>query len=202
MAVFCPLTCCLFADIFLIHMGGNRITIMGASGTGKTTLATALAQRLTLQVFDTDFYYHYQTDPPFQKQRTSEERNSFLVQDLAKHESWIVSGNVPCWEPTPNLDYTLVVFLYLTPQLRMERLKTRETKLYGARISAGGDMEQIHREFMDWTSGYDSGEMEGTLSLRHHEAFLKEAPCPVLRFDGGTPTAKQIDSILSHIRGQ
>ena len=69
-----------------------RVNIIGASGTGKTTLGAALAKRLGCPHFDSDDYYHFPTDPPFRKQRTPEERLALLEADLSKHRSWILSG--------------------------------------------------------------------------------------------------------------
>ena len=47
----------------------NRLHILGASGSGTTTLGRALAERLTYLHFDTDDYYWLSTDPPFTAQR-------------------------------------------------------------------------------------------------------------------------------------
>jgi len=60
----------------------HQINIIGASGTGKTTLAKALATQLKCSHFDSDDYYHFPTDPPYQKQRSPEERVSLLTKDV------------------------------------------------------------------------------------------------------------------------
>lgn len=158
-----------------------RINIIGASGVGKTTLGALLASRLGIQHFDSDAYYHFPTDPPYRLQRSPEERCTLLERDLSAHENWILSGGAGTWVPTPALDYTVVVFLYLPSEVRIERVLRRERELYGSRLMAGGDMEDDHAEFMRWTAGYDDSTAQGTNTLALHEAFLRKVSCPVIR---------------------
>ena len=177
-----------------------RINLIGASGAGKSTLAAALAQKFGIKHFDTDFYYHEETDPPFQIQRTPLDRYNLIMNDLSPHSSWVLSGAVGAWQPTPKLDYTLVVLLYLPPEIRLERLKMRESNLYGDRIKPGGDMEADHQFFMKWTSGYDDGTSEGTNTLGHHEEFFKKLNCKVLKFDRPMTTEEQLQRITEFLQ--
>lgn len=177
----------------------QRIYLIGASGTGKTTLAKALAAQLSLPHFDSDDYFHYPSDPPFQKQRSPEDRAQLLSNDLNQTSSWVLSGGAGTWQPAVDFDPTLVVFLYLTPEVRISRLKARENNLYGARILAGGDMENIHKEFIAWTKGYDDGSAEGTNTLPLHEAYLSLMPT-VLKLKDPLSTEEQISLVLNAIR--
>ena len=158
-----------------------RINVIGASGVGKTTLGRALAAQLGVPHLDADDYYHLPTDPPYRVQRSPEERCALLERDLAPFEGWVLTGGAGTWVPAPALRITLHVFLTLPAELRMERLLRREQALYGARILAGGDMEEDHRVFMRWTAGYDDSTAEGTNTLACHEALLRGATCPVVR---------------------
>ena len=173
-----------------------KINIIGASGTGKTTLAKAVGVKFQCAHFDSDNYYHYPTDPPFQKQRSPEDRLNLLMSDLNKHQAWVLSGGAGVWNPAPPVDYSLIVFLYLAPEIRLERLRRRELQLYGARIQSGGDMEMDHKEFMRWTAGYDDGSAEGTNTLPCHTDFLKRVKCPILKLEGPMSTEEQIEAIV------
>jgi shikimate kinase len=157
-------------------MNSHRIYIIGASGTGKTTLAKAIAARLSIPHFDSDDYFHYPSDPPFQKQRSPDERANLLLSDLSRHSSWVLSGGAGTWQPAVAFEPTLVVFLYLTPEIRLSRLKLREENLYGSRLLPGGDMEKDHKEFMEWTKGYDDGSAVGTNTLPLHESYISGFP--------------------------
>ena len=179
-----------------------KINIIGASGTGKTTLAKALATRFQCVHFDSDDYYHYPTDPPFQKQRSPEDRLNLLMSDLSKHQSWVLSGGAGVWDPAPSVNYSLVVFLYLPPSIRLERLRNRELQLYGTRIQIGGDMEADHKEFMKWTAGYDDGSAEGTNTLPCHLGFFQKVNSPVINFEGPMATHDQVEAIARKLKAQ
>ena len=176
-----------------------RLNIIGASGVGKTTLGKALAKRLDIDFFDSDFYYHELTDPPFQKQRTSEDRCSLIMKDISNCQSWVLSGAVANWLPTPELDYTMLVFLYLPPEIRLKQLKQREQSLYGQRIEAGGDMEADHNFFMNWTAEYDDSTCEGTNTFQHHENFFEQVACKTLKIETPMTTDQQVELVLNQL---
>ncbi len=161
-----------------------RVVVLGASGTGKSTLAEALATHLAIPHFDSDAYYHRPTDPPYREPRPPEERRVLLERDLAPHPSWTLSGGALAWTPRPALEPTLLVFLDLPMELRLERLLARERARFGDRLLPGGDMADDHREFMAWTRGYDDGSAEGTNTRPLHESILRDATCRVLRLVG------------------
>jgi len=91
------------------------------------------------------------------------------------------------------------LFLKLSPSIRMERLIAREKERYGSRILAGGDMEKIHRDFLEWAARYDEGGME-VRSLALHEHWLGSLPCPVLRLDSVFPTEVQVDLTMDFLK--
>jgi len=75
----------------------HRIHILGASGSGTTTLGRALATRLQCPRFDTDDYFWLPTDPPYTHQREHTERQRLLMDDLMAHDAWVVSGSLCGW---------------------------------------------------------------------------------------------------------
>jgi adenylate kinase family enzyme len=177
-------------------MSAARVNILGASGVGKTTLGRALAERLGVPHVDSDGYYHLPTDPPYQLQRSPEERRALLERDLVGLASWVLTGGAATWIPAPRLDVTLYVFLTLETERRIERLVLRERAMHGERILAGGDMAEMHAEFLAWTRGYDDGTAEGTNTRPAHEAALAAARCPVLRLDGALPLDEAVARVL------
>ena len=104
----------------------QRIHILGASGSGTTTLGHALAERLNYAHFDTDDYFWLPTDPPFTEKREITLRQQLLMDDLTAHGSWILSGSLCGWGDVAIPLFELVVFLWIPPETRMERLRQRE----------------------------------------------------------------------------
>src|SRR4029453_16093638 len=82
----------------------HRIHILGASGSGTTTLGRALAEHLQCPHFDTDDYF------------------------------WVLSGSLCGWGDVAIPLFELVVFLQIPHDIRMERLRQREHQRFGARI--------------------------------------------------------------------
>ena len=74
-----------------------RVHIVGASGSGTTTLGLALASRLEIPHFDIDDYYWIPTDPPYREPRPSEERLPLLEPRLRASDAWVLSGSLVGW---------------------------------------------------------------------------------------------------------
>lgn len=177
---------------------GLRIHTVGASGSGTTTLAAALAQELGFPHFDSDDYYWENTDPPFTTKRSVDDRLELLRRDVSSHTNWILSGSLVGWGDSMTTQFTHVIFLYIPPEVRMARLKARERLRFGARIESGGDMEKIHIALMEWAAQYDHGGL-GMRSRAMHEEWLRGLACPVIRFEEALSTGAQVDSVLNHL---
>jgi hypothetical protein len=173
-----------------------RIHILGASGSGTSTLGAALARRLGVPHADSDRLYWQPTNPPYTTPRPAEDRQALLLRTLPVDGHWVFSGAATKWAAPLEPHYHLVVFLRLDPTLRMVRLRRRETERYGARILPGGDMAAINAGFTAWAEAYDTA---GSLSrgLVTHEAWLMDQPAPVLRLDSAAPVAALVAAVLA-----
>lgn len=176
-----------------------RINVIGASGSGTSTLGRSLASILSIAHFDSDDYFHTLTDPPFQRPRPAEERYELIFRDLKPETNWVLSGGIVDWHPCPHLNFTCIVFLYVPTDVRIERLRLRERVRFGNRIQAGGDMFDTHQEFLNWASRYDQGDIEGK-TLARHQAYLLNQKCLVLKFCGMMPVADIAASVLQSIQ--
>jgi adenylate kinase family enzyme len=172
-----------------------RIHILGASGSGTTTLAMAIATHHGHRHLDTDHFFWMPTNPPFSEKRPVEERLVLLEKATGESPSWALSGSLCGWGDPLIPEFELVVFLAVPTPVRLARLRARETMRYGATaIAPGGALHRAHREFIDWAAGYDTGGVE-MRSLAMHEAWLATLPCTIVRLDGTLPVADALARI-------
>ncbi len=178
----------------------KKIHILGASGSGTTTLGQALAARLGYRHFDTDNYFWLPTKPPFKEQREEEERKALLAHDLHNTTAWILSGSLCGWGDIFIPAFELVVFLWIPPALRMARLAKREIERYGEEnIKAGGAMYAASQAFLTWAAGYDEGGLD-MRSRARHEQWLAGLPCRILRLEGDLSVAERVEAVWQEIQ--
>lgn len=173
-----------------------RIHILGASGSGTTTLGAALGAALAIPHSDSDAFYWLQTDPPFTTARPLAARQALLIDQLKPDASWVLSGSATAWAGPIERLYDLIVYLQLEPALRMERLRRREQMRYGARIMEGGDMAAASAAFLRWAAAYDTAGTEQR-SRALHEAWLSSQTAPVLRLDTAEALPRLVAAVQS-----
>ncbi|MBS4535323.1 AAA family ATPase [Clostridium sp. D2Q-14] len=179
----------------------NKIHILGASGSGTTTLAQVLSNKLSYMHFDTDNYFWKPTNPPFQEKRDKEERKTLLNSHLKRHNDWILSGSLCGWGDVFIPYFDLVIYLWLPKELRMNRLKDREKQRYGELIEIDGIMHKQHKEFINWAAQYDDGDLT-IRSKELHEKWITELPCKVLRLEGVFELEEKVESVLEFIEAE
>lgn len=174
-----------------------RIHVSGASGSGVTTLGAALAERLGAPQFDVDDFFWMPTVPPFTDKRPVAERLTLLDERLVG-DKWVLSGSLVGWGDPLMSRFDLVIFLYTPADVRMSRLRARETARYGAAIEPGGIMHENSRAFLEWAAKYDEPHFEGR-SLAVRNRWLAMQFAPVLRLDGESPTVDQVKAVIARL---
>jgi len=178
----------------------HRIHVFGASGSGTTTLGTAVASALGARFLDTDAFYWVATNPPFTTKHDPAERIAGIERDIAGHEDWVLAGSLCSWGDPLVPRFTLAVFLVLDPEVRMARLIERERARYGQRILPGGNMHAQHVAFVDWARSYDHARAP-VRSLDLHERWMAALSCPVLRLDASRPVEALCEAVVACARG-
>lgn len=165
---------------------------MGASGSGTTTLASALADRWAVPHADSDDYFWIPSRPPFTHKRPTDERLALMHDVFVPREAWVLSGSMLGWGEDVLAQCDAVVFLTLDPQERLRRLEARENVR-----REGQEIDQAAwTEFRDWALGYDDPTFSGR-SRAGHEEWLDALAKPVLRLDSARPTEQLVDAVLS-----
>jgi len=172
-----------------------RVHITGASGSGVTTLGRALAQRWSVPAHDTDDYFWEPGVPPYSTRRPIEERLHLMQRMFVPCRSWVLTGSLMGWGDPLIAHFDLVVFLYLAPEERLARLRTRETQRYGAaEIAPGGRRHSKFSAFMEWAGNYDQPDFPGRSKARHL-VWLDTLPCPVMHLDSSEP----VDTLIRRL---
>ena len=175
-----------------------RVHILGASGSGTTTLGAALGARLGWRHVDSDDLFWVKTQPPFTTQRAREARLGGVLPWMRAERNWVFSGSAVGWAGPLEPLYDLVVYLRLDQALRMARLRAREVARYGARIDPGGDMAVASAAFMAWAEAYDTAG-PGQRSAALHALWLAERACRVVRLDSAAPLADLVARVVSEV---
>lgn len=177
----------------------NHIHILGASGSGTTTLGKELSKALGYVHLDTDDFYWEKTDPPYSKPRPIELRRELLIKKMNRNPKWILTGSLVGWGDMFIPDFDLVVFLWIPSDLRIQRLHARERLRYGSQIDIGGEKHKSFITFIDWASMYDTGD-ESIRSRKLHELWLKDITCDVLRLEGKFELEKKVHHVITRIK--
>jgi len=179
----------------------NRIHILGASGSGTTTIAKAVSEQLGYTHFDTDSYYWLPTEEPFTETRSIDERLRLLNADLSHAEKWVLSGSLDGWGDPLIPFFDLVVFVYVPNEVRIARLRQRGIDRFGDEVLPGGPKYEANEEFIEWAAGYESGLLTGR-SLPRHEKWLSELDCPVIKVinESLEDSVEQVISAIKEVR--
>ena len=73
------------------------VLVLGASGTGTSTLGRHLSRALDCFHADSDSYFWKPTDPPFQEARELAEIQRLLAHDLSSHSHLVLTGSFCSW---------------------------------------------------------------------------------------------------------
>lgn len=173
----------------------GKIHILGAAGSGTSTLGASLSKVLTYKHLDTDDYFWISK---FTAQRQVTEKIKMLKKDLSLHKKWILSGAVCGWGDEFKSYFDLVIFLWIPQDIRLQRLQQREFQRYGNEILAGGSKYDQSKVFLEWASLYDNAGME-VRSKTLHEHWMADLSCPILKIEGDYSVEEQVNIVLNYL---
>lgn len=172
-----------------------KIHILGASGSGTTTLGSAIGKTPNWTHLDADDYYWQKTDPPFQQKIPPTIRNERISKGFDAASQVVISGSMFSWGEQWKRAFDLVIFIQIDPKIRMERLKAREVERYGAALYENPAIKASSEAFLNWAKQYDGPSFTGR-SLALHEQWLSDLNCPVLRLDGAASLDENVRLVL------
>lgn len=175
-----------------------KILIFGASGSGTTTLGKEIEKNTPFTHLDVDDYYWKKTTPPFQEKIPMRDRNENLKNDFRKHKHAIISGSMVSWGKEWETSFDLAIFIYLENNIRIDRLKKRESERYGEKLIIDEKTKQTSKAFLEWANEYDNPNFSGR-SLKIHNDWIDLLDCKVIRIDGAMELANKLEKVLAEI---
>ncbi|MFD0679337.1 MULTISPECIES: ATP-binding protein [unclassified Paenibacillus] len=174
----------------------NKIHILGASGSGASTLGKDLSSILPHVNLDGDDYFWIEK---FTEKRGLKDRVRLLKEDLSYYKQWILSGSVCGWGDELKSAFDLVIFIYIPKDIRLQRLEKREYQRYGDEILPGGSMYEQSKAFLEWASLYDEAGLE-VRSKFLHEHWMSDLTCPILRIEGDLSATERVNIVLDYLK--
>lgn len=171
-----------------------RLHVMGASGSGTTTLARSLANHWSVPHADADDYFWVPTEPPYVERRTETDRLSLMHAVFVPRGAWVLSGSMVGWGEGVIDECDAIVFLTLDPEERLRRLEAREVHRRAGRAFDPDAWEA----FLGWARGYDDPAFKGR-SRAAHERWLADRDQPVLRLDSAASRDDLLDTVLDWV---
>ena len=158
------------------------IMIIGPSGSGKTTLGKAVAEKLGYPYLDVDDYiWRQDTVEPYTQMYTREEKISRLSNDIEPYEHFVMAGSMSSFHYAFDDKFEMMVFLYVEPDIRVQRVHNRTIERFGERVLEGGDMYESHIKFLEENPRYES---DGSPNLSEQREWMKNMPCVKIELDG------------------
>jgi adenylate kinase family enzyme len=163
----------------------RHIHLLGAPGSGVSSLGKIIAEELKWPFFDTDNFVWFTDDAlPYRRKRNTQHRMQLLTETLSKEPNWVLSGSLCGWGDALIPEFDLVIHLTAQPQVREQRIKLRETARYGAeRLAEGGDLHLVFEKFSDWALGYDTPSANIRSASAEHAWLTQMVKCQVLFLD-------------------
>ena len=169
------------------------IMIIGPSGSGKTTLGKKLAEMLNYPFFDVDDYiWRFDTPELYTGMYSRQEKITRLKNAIAPYQHFVMAGSMSSFHEEFDSLFGMMVFLYVTPQIRIERLKERAIQRFGDRVMEGGDMYNSNLKFLKDNRKYET---DGSPNMNEQKAWMSSLSCVKMELDGSENMDKNAESI-------
>lgn len=175
-----------------------KILLIGASGSGTTTLGKALSSVTSFKHLDVDDYYWKATNPPFQEKISLAERNENLTNDFQNDKNVIVSGSLVSWGKAWQTAFDLAVFIALDKEIRIQRLQQREVERYGEKLQTDAKVKETSEAFIAWAKRYDDPTFTGR-SIKIHRDWLNSLSCESITIDSAFPLETNVLKVFQKI---
>lgn len=155
----------------------KRILIIGASGTGTTTLGKRISTQLEIPFIDLDELFWIESEIPFTKFRNAEQLREIVNDKIYSNNEWLISGDPSLWNVGIEDKINYLIFLKAPADIRITRLEQRYDNQYGIASRVKGNLIfENHQRFIKWTMQYDTGGITGRTKNKQ-ESWISNLNC-------------------------
>lgn len=104
------------------------IIVYGPNGSGKSTIGRELAQLLNYKYMDIEDYHFIKSEIPYTKERSRDECINLMLNDIKKHEYFVISAVTGDFGDEIVSMYDFGIFITTPLETRIERVKKRSIK--------------------------------------------------------------------------
>lgn len=178
-----------------------RLHILGASGSGVTTLGKRLAAHWNIPYFDSDAFFWEQTPIPFSVKRDPKCRDEALLRHLRPTKHWVLGGSVIQWNKAIHALFEVIVFLHIPQALRLQRLQVREWQRYGSYLKTHPFWKNKFEAFMRWAKDYDEDTGIAHRTLKAHKCWLAQQKVEPIVLAGDMSVNQRVQRVVEEVNG-
>ncbi len=130
------------------------IHIMGASGSGTSSIGEYLSKELGFDIIESDFYKWEQTIPEFQVMRPIEESNKLLLEKIRQAKNLIITGSLHS-NPVTFEYIDLIIYLKCPTKVRLKRILKRDEEKGRYSLQQDETVRQNFLEFLKIAKSYN-----------------------------------------------
>lgn len=154
------------------------IHIMGASGSGTSTVGEFLSKMLKYDLIESDFFKWEQTVPEFMIMRPIEESNKLLIDRIEKSNNLIITGSLhsnPCTFKYINL----IVYLKCPTKVRLDRIQKRDIETGRNSLQKSEEVRKNYFGFLELAKNYNKLGLD-VRSKKSQKMVMKSCNAPVV----------------------
>lgn len=173
------------------------IHVMGASGSGTSSLGEFLGKALGFDVIESDFYKWKQTIPEFQVMRPIEESNTLLLDKIKACKNLIITGSLHSNDVVFKY-IDLIVYLKCPTFVRMKRIKQRDVETGRNSMLTEGEVYENYLGFLELAQNYNKLGLDKR-SKASQMWVIKSCNCPTLKINTNQKMEKVRQKVLKKV---
>ena len=161
------------------------LIICGMNGSSKSTLGRALAEHLGWRFIDNEDLYFPKTDPnhPYAVERTQAEVERLLLEEVRRDDHFVFAAVRGNYGEAVLPYYKAAVLVEVPRDIRLQRVRERSYRKFGARMMPGGDLYESEKRFYDLIAARPED---------YATRWLETMEIPLFRVDGTRPVGENV----------